>query len=105
MNPTHSIWIWIAKPHLFCCSENREPVVKILGRSFASDLEIEAHADAVSVVDRMKEESLSKDSEVKVKLFQLLQDMDKQILDKLLKDMSEWVLFFFIPSVLHNISI
>lgn len=97
MNPTHSIWIWIAKPPLFCCSENKEPLVKILGRSFSSDLAIEAHDDAVSVVDRTKEEGLSKDLEVKVKLFQLFQDMDKQILDKLLKDLSEWVL--------HNISI
>uniref|UniRef100_A0A3P9D9C7 Outer dynein arm docking complex subunit 2 n=1 Tax=Maylandia zebra TaxID=106582 RepID=A0A3P9D9C7_9CICH len=38
-----------------------------------------------------KEEGLSKDLEVKVKLFQLFQDMDKQILDKLLKDISEQV--------------
>ncbi|XP_005471709.1 armadillo repeat-containing protein 4 isoform X3 [Oreochromis niloticus] len=74
-----------------CLEENREPLVKILGRSFASDLVIEAHDDAVSVVDRTKEEGLSKDLEVKVKLFQLFQDMDKQILDTLLKDISEQV--------------
>uniref|UniRef100_A0A3P8PGT3 Armadillo repeat containing 4 n=1 Tax=Astatotilapia calliptera TaxID=8154 RepID=A0A3P8PGT3_ASTCA len=74
-----------------CLEENKEPLVKILGRSFSSDLAIEAHDDAVSVVDRTKEEGLSKDLEVKVKLFQLFQDMDKQILDKLLKDISEQV--------------
>uniref|UniRef100_A0A3B4FFW0 Armadillo repeat containing 4 n=1 Tax=Pundamilia nyererei TaxID=303518 RepID=A0A3B4FFW0_9CICH len=33
-----------------CLEENREPLVKILGRSFSSDLAIEAHDDAVSVL-------------------------------------------------------
>ncbi|XP_030612323.1 armadillo repeat-containing protein 4 isoform X2 [Archocentrus centrarchus] len=72
-----------------CLEENREPMVKILGRSIASALERETLADVVSLADKMKEEGPAKDSEVKVKLFLLFQNVDKQIVDKLLKEISE----------------
>lgn len=69
-------------------SENRDPVVKILGSSYASILEKEdAHTDVLSLV--AKEEDQGKDSEVKVKLFLLLQNMDNQLLSKCLKEISE----------------
>lgn len=65
-------------------------MVKILGPSFASILEkVDAHTDVLSLVDRVKEEDQGKDLEVKVKLFLLLQDMDKQLLNKCLKEISE----------------
>lgn len=65
-------------------------MVKILGPSFASILEKEdAHTDVLSLVDKVKEEDQGKDSEVKVKLFLLLQNMDNQLLNKCLKEISE----------------
>ncbi|XP_037311989.1 outer dynein arm-docking complex subunit 2 [Pungitius pungitius] len=67
-----------------CLEENRDPVVKILGPSLDSILEkADAHTDGL--VDEEKEEDQSKD--IKVKLFLLLQDLDKQLLSKCLKDM------------------
>uniref|UniRef100_A0A7N8XJX0 Outer dynein arm docking complex subunit 2 n=1 Tax=Mastacembelus armatus TaxID=205130 RepID=A0A7N8XJX0_9TELE len=81
------------KTSLFYCAENREPVVKILGPCFANILEREeAHTDVLPQVDKVQDEGQAKDSEVKVQLFQLLQNMDKQLLNKLLQDISEWVL-------------
>ncbi|KAL7373163.1 hypothetical protein ABVT39_000343 [Epinephelus coioides] len=75
-----------------CLEENRDPVVKILGPSFASILKKEdAHTDVLSLVDKVKEEDQGKDSEVKVKLFLLLQNMDNQLLSKCLKEISEQV--------------
>ncbi|XP_008279473.1 armadillo repeat-containing protein 4 [Stegastes partitus] len=71
-----------------CLEENRDPVVKILGRSFATTLEREdAQTDALSVVDKVKDPA----KEVKGKLFLFLQKMDKQILSKLLEEISEKV--------------
>ncbi|XP_067434300.1 outer dynein arm-docking complex subunit 2 [Thunnus thynnus] len=71
-----------------CLEENREPVVKILGPSFATILEGEdPHSDLLRLVD--KEEDRGEDWEVKVKLFHLLHDMDKQLLKELLKEISE----------------
>lgn len=85
----------IDKDNLFYCSENREPVVKILGPSFATILEGEdPHSDLMRLVD--KEEDQGEDKEVKVKLFLLLHDMDKQLLRELLKEISEWVLLFYL---------
>ncbi len=98
INPTHklgntviSLWIWkSAKANLFYFSENRDPVVKILGPSFASILEkVDTHTDALSLADKVKEEDQGEDSEVKVKLFLLLQNMDNQLLNKCLKEISE----------------
>uniref|UniRef100_A0A3Q3MEL8 Outer dynein arm docking complex subunit 2 n=1 Tax=Mastacembelus armatus TaxID=205130 RepID=A0A3Q3MEL8_9TELE len=75
-----------------CLEENREPVVKILGPCFANILEREeAHTDVLPQVDKVQDEGQAKDSEVKVQLFQLLQNMDKQLLNKLLQDISEQV--------------
>ncbi|XP_077953101.1 outer dynein arm-docking complex subunit 2 isoform X3 [Gasterosteus aculeatus] len=71
-----------------CLEENRDPVVKILGPSLDSILEKEdAHTDGLSLVDEGKEEDQGKESDVKVKLFLLLQDLDKQLLSKCLKAM------------------
>uniref|UniRef100_A0A3P8S5X9 Outer dynein arm docking complex subunit 2 n=1 Tax=Amphiprion percula TaxID=161767 RepID=A0A3P8S5X9_AMPPE len=73
-----------------CLEENRDPVVKILGRSFATALEREdTQTDILSLVDKVKDPA--KDSETKVKLCLLLQNMDKQILSKLLEEISEKV--------------
>lgn len=74
-------------------------MVTILGRSFVSALERETLADVVSLAHKMKEGGPAKDSEVKVKLFLLFRNVDKQIIDKLLKDVSEWVLLFYSTSL------
>lgn len=64
-------------------------MVKILGPSFASILEKQdAPTDVLSLIDNVKEEDLGKDSEVKVKLFLLLQNMDNQLLSKCLKEIA-----------------
>lgn len=90
--------------NLFYCLENRDVLVKILGRSFATVLEREgARADGLSLVEKVKEEDSSKVSEVKVKLFLLLQNTDKQILSKLLSDISEWVLLFYLRLSSHSV--
>ncbi|XP_071341790.1 outer dynein arm-docking complex subunit 2 [Trachinotus anak] len=71
-----------------CLEENRDAVVKILGPCFGNILEREdAHTDELRLVD----EDQVKDSDVKVKLFRLLQNMDKQLLSKLLEEISEQV--------------
>ncbi|XP_034428728.1 armadillo repeat-containing protein 4 isoform X2 [Hippoglossus hippoglossus] len=68
-----------------CLEENRDAVVKILGPRFADILEREdTQTDPV-------DEDTAKDSEVKVKLFRLLQNMDRQLLSKLLEEISEQV--------------
>ncbi|XP_035510826.1 armadillo repeat-containing protein 4 isoform X2 [Morone saxatilis] len=73
-----------------CLEENRDPVVKILGPSFAGILENEgALTDVLSLVGKEKEQG--EDTEVKVKLFLLLQNMDNQLLGKCLKEISERV--------------
>lgn len=65
-------------------------MAKILGPSFASILEKEhTQTDILSLVGKVKEEDQGKDSEVNVKLFLLLQNMDKQLLSKCLKEISE----------------
>ncbi|XP_068604212.1 outer dynein arm-docking complex subunit 2 [Brachionichthys hirsutus] len=66
-----------------CLEENRSPVTKMLGDSFARILEKEsAHDDALSKM---------KDQEVKVKLFLLLQNLDEQLLSKCLEEIPEQV--------------
>ncbi|XP_060920838.1 outer dynein arm-docking complex subunit 2 [Labrus mixtus] len=75
-----------------CLEENRDPVAKILGPSFSSILEKEdADSDGLSVVDKAKEEGHGKDSEVKVQLLLLLQNLDNHIVTKCLKMISEQV--------------
>ncbi|XP_045918658.1 outer dynein arm-docking complex subunit 2 isoform X2 [Micropterus dolomieu] len=70
-----------------CLEENREPMVKILGQSFVSILEKEDDlTDVIRLVDKVKDHI--KDSEVKVKLFLLLQNMDNQLLSKCLKEVN-----------------
>uniref|UniRef100_A0A3Q1JFH4 Armadillo repeat containing 4 n=1 Tax=Anabas testudineus TaxID=64144 RepID=A0A3Q1JFH4_ANATE len=72
-----------------CLEENRDPLVKILGTGFAKVLEREDDTDALLLEDKGKDERL--DSEVKVMLFHLLQNIDKQLLNKLLEKISEQV--------------
>lgn len=70
-------------------------MVKILGTSFAAILEGEdPYSDLRCLVD--KEEDQSEDMEVKVKLFHLLHDTDRQLLRELLNEISEWVLLFYL---------
>uniref|UniRef100_A0A3Q3JJL6 Armadillo repeat containing 4 n=1 Tax=Monopterus albus TaxID=43700 RepID=A0A3Q3JJL6_MONAL len=64
-----------------CLEENRDPLVKILGPFFANIME----RGTVHTQDQ------AKDSEVKVRLFHLLQNMDKQLLANLLEEISEWL--------------
>ncbi|XP_032359465.1 armadillo repeat-containing protein 4 isoform X2 [Etheostoma spectabile] len=72
-----------------CLEENKDPVVKILGPSFVSTLEKEdANTDVLSLVDKVKEKDQGKDTEVKVKLFLLLQNMDNQLISKCLKEIA-----------------
>uniref|UniRef100_A0A7N6BZI8 Armadillo repeat containing 4 n=1 Tax=Anabas testudineus TaxID=64144 RepID=A0A7N6BZI8_ANATE len=70
-----------------CLEENRDPLVKILGTGFAKVLEREDDTDALLLEDKGKDERL--DSEVKVMLFHLLQNIDKQLLNKLLEKISD----------------
>ncbi|XP_041817870.1 outer dynein arm-docking complex subunit 2 [Chelmon rostratus] len=75
-----------------CLEENTDPMVKILGPSFASILEEEGtHTDGLSLVRKVQEEDQGKGSEVNVKLFLLLQNMDNQLLSQCLKETSEQV--------------
>ncbi|XP_068160365.1 outer dynein arm-docking complex subunit 2 [Antennarius striatus] len=70
-----------------CLEENRNPVTKILGASFARILEKECAND--DVLNKMKDQDM--DTEAKVKLFLLLQNMDEQLLRKCLEQISEQV--------------
>uniref|UniRef100_A0A671YMZ7 Outer dynein arm docking complex subunit 2 n=1 Tax=Sparus aurata TaxID=8175 RepID=A0A671YMZ7_SPAAU len=73
-----------------CLEENRQPVVNILGPSFASLLEKEgANTDELSLIGEGEDEDQGRDSEVKVRLFLLLQNLDTQLLSKCLKEISE----------------
>lgn len=75
---------------LFNFSANRQPVVNILGPSFASLLEKEgANTDELSLIGEGEDEDQGRDSEVKVRLFLLLQNLDTQLLSKCLKEISE----------------
>ncbi|CAJ1081826.1 outer dynein arm-docking complex subunit 2 [Xyrichtys novacula] len=73
-----------------CLEENRDPVEKILGPSFAGVLSREdAGVDVLSPVDKVKEESDGKDSETTIKLLPLLQNLDDQLLKKCLRETSD----------------
>nr|XP_019942803.1 PREDICTED: armadillo repeat-containing protein 4 isoform X1 [Paralichthys olivaceus]XP_019942804.1 PREDICTED: armadillo repeat-containing protein 4 isoform X1 [Paralichthys olivaceus] len=68
-----------------CLEENRDTEVKIFGPRFG---DIWGREDTqTDLVD----EDRAKDSEVKVKLFRLIQNMDKQLLSKLLEEISEQI--------------
>lgn len=70
-------------------------MVKILGTTFAAILEEEdPYSGLRHLID--KEEDPGEDLEVKVKLCHLIHDMDKQLLSELLKEISEWVLLFYL---------
>ncbi|CAG5895551.1 unnamed protein product [Menidia menidia] len=75
-----------------CLEENRDPIVKILGSSFASKLDgEEIHLDSLSLKDEA-EKGFAMDMDVKNKLYFMLQNTDKQILDQLLGEISEQVI-------------
>ncbi|XP_059182457.1 outer dynein arm-docking complex subunit 2 [Centropristis striata] len=71
-----------------CLEENRDPVVKILGPSSTS----------VQEKEEVKDEG--EDSEVKVKLFLLLQNIDNQLLSKCLQEVAGQVMLD--PSAVQN---
>lgn len=74
------------KTIVFYCLENRGLVAKILGPSFASILEKKGQSDAQSLAGE----------DLEVELFLLLQNMDKHLLNKCLKEIPEYV-FFPVP--------
>nr|XP_043897767.1 outer dynein arm-docking complex subunit 2 isoform X1 [Solea senegalensis] len=66
-----------------CLEENKDAMVKILGPCFADILEKEdTHTDVLHLVDKDQ----GKDPEFKINLFHLLQNMNKQLLSKLLEE-------------------
>ncbi|KAM9839660.1 outer dynein arm-docking complex subunit 2 [Aulostomus maculatus] len=68
-----------------CVEENREPVAKILGPRFATILVSKDPRKGLSqLAGEVKEQD--KDWEGKLNLFLLLQDMDNQLLSKILKE-------------------
>ncbi|KAI4807030.1 hypothetical protein KUCAC02_017808 [Chaenocephalus aceratus] len=70
-----------------CLEENRYPVVKILGSIVASILQGEdTDTDVLSLVDKVKDQG--KDSEVKVKLFLFLRNLDNKLLSKCLEEIA-----------------
>ncbi|XP_071753052.1 outer dynein arm-docking complex subunit 2 isoform X1 [Centroberyx gerrardi] len=73
-----------------CLEENRDPVVKILGPSFATVLDGE-DTSVLRLVDKVKQGDQATDSEVQVKLFLLLQHLDNQLLSNSLKQISQEV--------------
>ncbi|XP_029385311.1 armadillo repeat-containing protein 4 isoform X2 [Echeneis naucrates] len=71
-----------------CLQENRDPLLKIFGPCFANFTERE---DTHSNVPHLIDEDQVKDSELKLKLFHLVQNMDQQLLKNLLQKISEQV--------------
>ncbi|XP_036376548.1 armadillo repeat-containing protein 4 [Megalops cyprinoides] len=72
-----------------CLEANRDPVVKILGPSFAT---VEGEDTSVlRLLDRVKEDSVSKEAEAQMKLLLLLQQLDTQLLSNSLKQISREV--------------
>uniref|UniRef100_A0A665UXR5 Armadillo repeat containing 4 n=1 Tax=Echeneis naucrates TaxID=173247 RepID=A0A665UXR5_ECHNA len=69
-----------------CLQENRDPLLKIFGPCFANFTERE---DTHSNVPHLIDEDQVKDSELKLKLFHLVQNMDQQLLKNLLQKISE----------------
>lgn len=67
------------KTIVFYCLENRGLAAKILGPSFASILEKKSQSDVQSLAGE----------DLEAKLFLLLQNMDKHLLNKCLKEIPE----------------
>ncbi|XP_041825017.1 outer dynein arm-docking complex subunit 2 isoform X2 [Melanotaenia boesemani] len=75
-----------------CLEENTDPMVKILGLNFATNVDVEgALPEVLCLKDEGKEEDSAMDSNIKIKLFMLLQNKDKQVLSQLLEEISEKV--------------
>ncbi|CAL8311996.1 unnamed protein product [Merluccius merluccius] len=74
-----------------CLEENRDPVVKILGPRFATVLEGDIDMSALQLVDKLKEEDPEQAKDSEVKLFLLLQHLDKQLLSNALTDFTQEV--------------
>uniref|UniRef100_A0A8C5CUQ7 Outer dynein arm docking complex subunit 2 n=1 Tax=Gadus morhua TaxID=8049 RepID=A0A8C5CUQ7_GADMO len=76
-----------------CLEANRDLVVKVLGSSLATVLEGGADTSAPELVEKLKAEGpeQAQDSEVKVQLFLLLQQLDNQLISKALTDFSKEV--------------
>ncbi|XP_056155767.1 outer dynein arm-docking complex subunit 2 isoform X2 [Lampris incognitus] len=70
-----------------CLEENRDPIVKILGPSFATALK-KVDSSVLRLVDDVTGGQQAKDSEVKAKLFFLLQHLDIQLLSSSLMKIS-----------------
>uniref|UniRef100_A0A3Q2PWQ7 Outer dynein arm docking complex subunit 2 n=1 Tax=Fundulus heteroclitus TaxID=8078 RepID=A0A3Q2PWQ7_FUNHE len=68
-----------------CLEENRDPMVNILGWNFISKLDRTRSPPEVPID--------ASEKDVKVKLFIMLQDIDKKILNKLVAEISEQVQF------------
>ena len=66
-------------------------MVKVLGPSLATALEGGADTSALELVERLKKEGpeQAQDSEVKVQLFLLLQQLDNQLISEALTDFSK----------------
>ncbi|XP_034027915.1 armadillo repeat-containing protein 4 [Thalassophryne amazonica] len=72
-----------------CIEENRDPVVKILGSWFATLLEGGDHS--LHLMEAIKQEDDSTKSEVKASLFRLLQNIDNQLLNNCVQEISQQV--------------
>uniref|UniRef100_A0A8C8I3M0 Armadillo repeat-containing protein 4 n=1 Tax=Oncorhynchus tshawytscha TaxID=74940 RepID=A0A8C8I3M0_ONCTS len=74
-----------------CLEANRDPVAKMLGPSFAT---VEGEDSSVlRLLEEVKEGDQAKETEIKVKLIILLQQLDTQLLSNSLKQISQWVPF------------
>ncbi|XP_037829249.1 armadillo repeat-containing protein 4 [Kryptolebias marmoratus] len=73
-----------------CLEENRDPVAKILGPSFAAHLKREgARPEVLSPEEKMTQDDSATDSNTKIKLLALIQNADKQILSKLVEEITK----------------
>uniref|UniRef100_A0A8C7JVV6 Outer dynein arm docking complex subunit 2 n=1 Tax=Oncorhynchus kisutch TaxID=8019 RepID=A0A8C7JVV6_ONCKI len=74
-----------------CLEANRDPIAKMLGPSFAT---VEGEDSSVlRLLEEVKEGDQAKETEIKVKLIILLQQLDTQLLSNSLKQISQWVPF------------
>ncbi|XP_033856926.3 outer dynein arm-docking complex subunit 2-like isoform X1 [Acipenser ruthenus] len=72
-----------------CLEANRDPVAKILGPSFAT---VEGEdTSMLRLLDKVKEDGEAHEAELKMKMLLLLQQLDKQLLNNSLKQMSQEV--------------
>ncbi|XP_041102954.1 outer dynein arm-docking complex subunit 2-like isoform X2 [Polyodon spathula] len=72
-----------------CLEANRDPVAKILGPSFAT---VEGEdTSMLRLLDKVKDDSEGHEAELKMKMLLLLQQLDMQLLNNSLKQMSQEV--------------